>query len=92
MVKFDGTLLAQLRKQRGIFQRELGVRIGLRPEFAQQMISSWECGRHVPETNVLPLLAVVLECSITDFFGATAAAEQPALTTLEEPPASAGAA
>ena len=92
MVRFDGALLAQQRKQRGIFQRELGVRVGLRPEFAQQMVSSWERGRHVPETNMLPLLAFVLECSINDFFSAAVPAEQPTPTVLEEPPASAGAA
>lgn len=79
MFKFDGARLASQRIRRGMFQRELGVRIGIRPGIAQQTVSSWERNRHVPEANTLPLLAMVLECSISDFY--TAATTRPAATS-----------
>lgn len=70
MIRYDGAMLRQIRQQRRMTQRELGTRIGVREEVAQQTISSWEKGGVVPHTNTLPLLAAVLECTITDLFSA----------------------
>lgn len=65
-------------------QVDLGIRLGVPPNVAQQTVSRWERNLVVPETNTLPVLATMLECRITDFF-----AVQPG---PEAPPAAVGAA
>lgn len=70
MLTFDGGRVATLRTQRHLSQRELGVRVGLDPTVAQPTVSAWERGQYLPRVNTLPLLAVVLECRISDFYTA----------------------
>lgn len=37
---------------------------------AQQTVSAWERGEYVPNINMLPALAAVLDCVIADFYTA----------------------
>lgn len=55
-----GSLIAALRKAKGITQSELGERIGV----SFQAVSKWERGETLPDTSILPDLAKILETSI----------------------------
>ena len=55
-----GENIADLRKAKGITQRELGERTGV----SFQAVSKWERGETLPDISVLPDLAKVLETSI----------------------------
>lgn len=52
--------IAELRKNKGLTQGELGDRVGV----SFQAVSKWERGESLPDTAMLPLLADVLETSI----------------------------
>ncbi len=52
--------IAELRKNKGLTQSELGERVGV----SFQAVSKWERGETLPDTAILPDLARVLETSI----------------------------
>lgn len=55
-----GSQIARLRKEKGLTQTELGDRVGV----SFQAVSKWERGETLPDTALLPALAMVLETSI----------------------------
>lgn len=62
--KYVGNMIKELRKRRGLTQKQLGEKIGVK----HNTISSYESGTNEPEQNILFELARVLDCSIDDFF------------------------
>lgn len=55
-----GEKIADLRKNKGITQSELGERIGV----SFQAVSKWERGETLPDVSLLPDLAKILETTI----------------------------
>lgn len=56
------SLLAQMRRERGITQRELAARVGCYPKD----ISRWENGVRTPSAESLAKLAAALGCTSDD--------------------------
>ncbi|KNE19079.1 LexA family protein [Virgibacillus pantothenticus] len=71
--KFVGSKIREFRKKRGLTQKELGVKIGVK----HNTISSYEKGTNEPEQNILYLMANVLGVSINDFFPSSRETEEP---------------
>lgn len=67
-MRFDGSKVAEKRKALGISQRDLGERVGYPPGSAQQTISAWERGIWSPTVDILPLLALALDCGLSDLY------------------------
>lgn len=61
-----GENIKQLRKDRGMTQEELAIRLNV----VRQTVSKWEKGLSVPDADMLQRLADVLEVNITDLLGA----------------------
>lgn len=59
-MKLIGTQIANLRKQKGLTQNDLGERLGI----SFQAVSKWERGETLPDTAILLDLAKVLETSV----------------------------
>ena len=59
-----GERICELRKKAGWSQEELAVKL----EVTRQSVSKWESGRSYPDITILPQLAAVLNCSVSDFF------------------------
>ena len=59
-MKAVGNQIAALRRQKGLTQADLGVRLGI----TFQAVSKWERGETLPDTGLLPDLANILETSI----------------------------
>ena len=59
---YVGNTIRKLRKKVGLTQEELAEKIDISP----QAISKWENGRCLPETQVLPKLAKLLNTTIDD--------------------------
>lgn len=55
-----GTLIAVIRKEKGITQSELGERLGV----SFQAVSKWERGEALPDTALLVDLARILETTV----------------------------
>src|SRR5690625_2674009 len=62
--KFVGSRIRDIRKNRGMTQKELGEKVGVK----HNTISSYEKGTNEPEQDILFKLAEVLNVSINDFF------------------------
>lgn len=58
--------LKALRKQKGLTQEELAIRLNV----VRQTVSKWESGRSVPDADILLKIADVLDVSISDLLGA----------------------
>ncbi len=56
--------IQELRERAGMTQAQLGSCMGV----AQNAISQWEREVSLPKTRQLPLLAQVLECSVSELF------------------------
>ncbi len=56
--------LAELRKEKGISQEELAVKL----EVNQTAVSQWERGVYCPSCEKLPKIAKILDCSIDELF------------------------
>ncbi|MEC7121215.1 MAG: helix-turn-helix transcriptional regulator [Pseudomonadota bacterium] len=54
--------LRHLRKQAGLSQKALAVRLGI----SGPAVAQWETGRHRPDTRWLPKLATLLNCQVSD--------------------------
>lgn len=64
VTKYVGAQIRKYRKQKGLTQKELGFRIGVK----HNTISSYENGTNEPEQNILFAIAEVLGVSINDLF------------------------
>lgn len=56
--------LKQLRKAANLSQKEAAKKIGV----VQSTVSMWETGRTKPETQILPIIANVYNCSVSKLF------------------------
>ena len=57
-----GKLVAELRKEAGMTQEELGERLGV----SQRSVSRWETGKNMPDLSLLTPLAETLGVSVTE--------------------------
>lgn len=57
--------LEELRKDRGMTQKELASLTGVQ----QNTVSQWETGDRKPSSTVLPRLANALGCTIDELYG-----------------------
>ncbi|OUM83607.1 LexA family protein [Caldibacillus debilis] len=64
VTKYVGAQIRKYRKARGMTQKELGFRVGVK----HNTISSYEHGTNEPEQNILFAIADVLGVSINDLF------------------------
>ncbi len=62
--------IEELRKKAGLTQRELAEKLGFQ---STSIVTMWETGSRSPRSEVLPLLATVLQCNIGDLFQSDAA-------------------
>lgn len=65
--KFVGSKIKYYRKMKGMTQKELGEKVGVK----HNTISSYENGTNEPEQNVIYSIANVLDVSINEFFPKT---------------------
>lgn len=63
MTKNIGEFLQELRKEKGVTQKELAEQIGV----SDKTISKWENGNSVPDTSILLSLCNVLEITVNEF-------------------------
>lgn len=64
VTKYVGSQIRKFRKAKGMTQKELGFRIGVK----HNTISAYESGTNEPEQNILFAIADVLGVSINDLF------------------------
>ena len=57
--------IRELRQARGLSQARVAEDVGV----SKPAVCKWETGGSVPRTELLPLLARVLDCSIDELFG-----------------------
>ena len=57
-----GRFIAQLRKERGMTQEQLGERLGV----SQRTVSRWETGRNMPDISMLTALCAQLDISVAE--------------------------
>ena len=62
---YFGKQLKELRRAKGISQRELGEKLG----FCNQTVSFWESGRHEPDYDSLVSIAKFFDVSIDELLG-----------------------
>jgi transcriptional regulator with XRE-family HTH domain len=60
--------LYQARKNKGISQRELGIRLGMEPSSASSRMNHYEKGRHTPDYDTLKKMADELGVPVAFFF------------------------
>lgn len=59
-----GIFIAELRKEQGMTQAELGEKIGV----TNKTVSRWETGAYMPDIGVMPRLCEVLGIRINELF------------------------
>jgi len=57
-------LLADRRKQKGLTQDQLGLKIGK----TKSQVSDWENGRFIMELESAKAIAIILDCVIDDLY------------------------
>lgn len=65
--------LKNLRKQKGLTQEELAIRLHV----VRQTVSKWESGRSVPDADILAQIADVLDVSVSDLLGTDIPSNEP---------------
>lgn len=65
--------LKNLRKQKGLTQEELAIRLHV----VRQTVSKWESGRSVPDADILAKIADVLDVSVSDLLGTDIPSNEP---------------
>ena len=63
-----GALIAQLRKEQGLTQKQLAEQLHI----SDRTISKWERGAGFPDVSLLEPLADALHCSVVSLLGGTA--------------------
>ena len=56
--------LRELREAAKLTQKEAGAKLGV----GQSAVSMWETGESRPKTEILPKIAEVYECSVSELF------------------------
>lgn len=79
--KYVGAQIKRYRKQKGLTQKQLGFRIGVK----HNTISGYENGTNEPEQNILFAIADVLEVSINNLFPSPTNIEEVTPETLRIP-------
>lgn len=69
-----GSMIAQLRKQRGMTQLELAEQMGV----TDKAVSKWERDLSFPDVSSLPRLAEIFEVSVDDLMGVRQAGQEEA--------------
>ena len=64
-MKKIGAYIQSRRKNRQLTQESLGERLGV----TAQSISNWERGESLPDTSILPELALILDTSVDEILG-----------------------
>lgn len=64
-MKKIGEYICSLRKQTGLTQSELSERLGV----TAQSVSNWERGESLPDTALLPDIALILNTSVDELLG-----------------------
>jgi len=59
-----GNFIQQLRKEKGLTQKELGNAVGV----SDKTISKWENSNSIPDTSMLPALCEALDISVNEFY------------------------
>lgn len=77
---FVGSKIRNFRKKKGITQKELGEKIGVK----HNTISSYENGTNAPQQNMLFLIAKALDKKVDDFFPTTDSEKGKFLDRLQE--------
>lgn len=62
-----GQYLGKLRSSRGVFQRELARKLGLKGKRSVQSVSNWEQGLSLPTPQKLPRIRVILKLPQADY-------------------------
>ena len=73
MKKTLGTIIAQLRKEKGMTQLELAEKMGV----TDKAVSKWERDLSCPDINSLPTLAEILGVSVDDLMQIKKEASEP---------------
>ena len=79
MKKTLGTMIAELRKQRGMTQLELAEKMGV----TDKAVSKWERDLSCPDINSIPNLAEILGVSVEDLMQIKKEAEAPVSKVAE---------
>lgn len=78
--KKTGELIAAMRKQKGMNQRQLAEKLGV----TNKAISRWETGRGYPDVETLPELARVLDLSVQELLDGEQHLDQTDLIAVEQ--------
>ena len=77
-----GNLICDLRKEKGLSQKELGDRLGV----TNKAVSKWENGASFPRVQLLPALAEILGCTQEALFlGIRKQADEPNAASRQSP-------
>lgn len=79
-----GRFLAELRRERGMTQEELGERLGV----TGKTISRWECGTYMPDLNMLEAMSKLFSASVDEIIAGERRLTNNAETTAENTPGS----
>ena len=79
MKKTLGTIIAELRKQRGMTQLELAEKMGV----TDKAVSKWERDLSCPDINSIPNLAEILGVSVEELMQVKKEAEAPVSKVAE---------
>jgi len=62
-----GEYLGRLRKSRGVYQRDLAWKLGLKSKRSTQAVSNWETGLALPTPEKLPRIRKILKLTQGDY-------------------------
>ena len=75
-----GMFIAELRKERGITQKQLAEEIGV----SDKTISKWECGNGLPEMSSIPVLCEALDINMNELLSGERLVEEEYSRKAEE--------
>ena len=67
-----GGFIAELRKEKGLTQKQLAEQIGV----SDKTISKWECGNGLPEMSSIPVLCEALGINMNELLSGERLAEE----------------
>ncbi|MBO5371181.1 MAG: helix-turn-helix domain-containing protein [Lachnospiraceae bacterium] len=75
-----GKFMAEIRKQRGMTQKELAEQVGI----SDKTISKWECGNSIPDISYLEALCNSLDITVNELLSGEKLSEQSYSEKAEE--------